>query len=154
MKKALGWALLAVGLIAIGFGIYSYLKPASPKHVTPYCKVSKRIQVPANQIWFDTGVDVTGKAVCIQYETGMWTSGGDDPKYSDGNTGTSPWPGLLVPDLPIRALVGKTDAGPFFVGNHKEGDLGSGHLYLCMNDVPGRYEDNTGSITVSIGFFE
>ena len=123
--------------------------PVFPKQASPKVNLSKRIEVRADKMWVDTGVDVTGKTVRIEYESGQWSNGGDDPLFADGR-GANSWPDLLVPGAPIRSLVGKTSSGTFLIGNLREGNLGQGRLYLSINDVPNNYGDNIGSLTVII----
>jgi hypothetical protein len=100
-----------------------------PKQSSPKVTFSKRVEVRADQVWVDTGIEVTGKKIRIEYESGQWSNGGDEPLFADGR-GANSWPGLLVPNAPIRSLVGKTSSSTFFVGNLREGVLGQGRLYL------------------------
>lgn len=112
-------------------------------------QIRKRIEVQANKMWVDTGIDTTGRVVRIEYESGRWSNGGNMPLYADGRGGGS-WRGLLVPNAPFRSLVGKTSSGTFYVGNLREGNFGPGRLYLSINDVPGTYNDNLGSLIVVV----
>lgn len=101
------------------------------KQATKIEPFNKRVEVPANEMWFDTGIDVTGKTVRIEYEAGRWSNGGDQPLFADGR-GANSWNGLIVPDAPLRSLVGKTSNRTFFVGNLYEGSIGQGKLYLSI----------------------
>ena len=131
-QSKLIYLLLFVGLACLAFGSYSYfykptpqviIKEQSTKNASSggtefYSKrviASKRVEVPASQMWFNTGIDVTGKYVRIAYESGKWKNH-PDAWESDGE-GCCPWPDLLVPNAPLRSLVGKTDDGIFYVGN-------------------------------------
>ena len=116
--------------------------------------LKKDITVPANQMWFDTGMDVTGKTVRIEYKSGQWLNI-KGSNWCDGE-GKGPWTGMVVPDAPLASLVGKTDKGTFYVGNYIEGKMGSGRLYLSMNDKPGTYDDgsNSGSLNVTVSFLD
>jgi hypothetical protein len=133
--------------------VSSVASPTSETHrPTPF---TKRISVPANQMWFDTGIDITGKLVRIDYVSGQWriapTAG-----FNDGN-GRRPFAGqrlLVVPEADLASLVGKTYDGAFFVGNSYEGRPGSGRLYLGVNDIPGEYSDNNGVLYVSVTLSE
>lgn len=102
-------------------------------------------------MWVDTGIDVTGKRVRITYETGQWRN----HPTSAWNTGDglSPYADqhlLIVPNATLGALVGRTNKGTFFVGTFFEGAAGSGRLYLSMNDLFGYFDDNTGSLTITV----
>lgn len=124
---------------------------------TPFTKITISqhpisITVPANQIWFDTGVDLTGNQISINYVTGTWSNGGKPPLFSSGE-GVGTWPGLIVPNARLGSLVAKTDRGTFRVGKKFQGYAGSGRLYLSMNDTTD-FADNIGSITVLITFLE
>lgn len=111
--------------------------------------LNKQIEIPANVMWFDTGIDTTGRAVSVEYVSGEWTNGGDKPIYTDC-MGSGSWPGLIVKGAPFRSLVGKTAAGMFFVGSQHDVQNGKGHLFLSINDVPDKFDDNQGSLSVII----
>ena len=112
---------------------------------------TKTITLDAKRMWTDTGLNVTGKLVRIKYESGQWqnhpTSG-----WNKGD-GLSPYNEkhrLIVPSGELASLVGKTDSGVFSVGTFYEGRAGSGRLFLSMNDISGYFNDNSGSLTVTI----
>ncbi len=155
---------MGTGLAALVTGVYLFsqhqtTKPAeaqsngiSTTNLNPTKPHSTRqFVVPANEMWIDTGVDTTGKIITVRYIAGTWTNGGPKEKilWSDA-TGGGSWPDLIVPGVPIRALVGKTDEGSFFVGSFHEIRDAHGHLKLSMNDTAGTFDDNQGSLTVSI----
>jgi hypothetical protein len=126
-----------------GFWSYKILTPNPP------AASRKEIDVPASAMWFDTGIDTTGRVVRIQYMSGRWTNGGEKPIYADC-MGSGSYPGLIVPGAPFRSLVGKTENGSFFVGGDHEIKDGRGHLLLSINDQEGKFDDNQGSLTVSV----
>jgi len=152
-------AFFAVSIVVAGWMFISRSKTnegSALNSITPKANteskptpIIKLIEIPAKQMWFDTGIDVTGKSVRIEYVSGKWSSGGEVILYSDGR-GAGSWNGLLVPGAPFRSLVGKTQKGSFFVGNFLEGNLGQGRLYLSINDVTPYYDDNIGSLMVRI----
>lgn len=109
----------------------------------------KTFQIPANVMWFDTGIDTTGKTITIRYVAGTWTNGGDIPVWADAK-GSGSWSNVIVPGAPFRSLVGKTNEGGFYVGDYHEIKNAHGHLFLSINDVADKFSDNQGSITVSI----
>ena len=42
----------------------------------------------------------------------------------------------------------------FMLGTSHEGDIGKGRLYLSINDKPGYFDDNVGSLFVIVSFLE
>jgi hypothetical protein len=116
---------------------------------------TRTVLVNARTMWVDTGIDVTGKRVRIRYESGQWRN----HPTSAWNTGDglSPYEEqhlLIVPRGALAALVGKTNKGAFPVGTSYEGAAGSGRLYLSMNDLSGYFNDNEGSLTVTVSVLE
>lgn len=114
-------------------------------------KVSKNITVPANKMWYDTGIDIpNGSNVEIRYLAGKWSNtSGTGNIWTDGN-GSGSWNGLVVPNAPLRSLIAKTDSGKHSIGNNFQGNLGNGRLYLGMNDVVNTHNDNMGELEVSV----
>jgi hypothetical protein len=166
--------LLIAGVICIGIGVYSLfykqeaqiiiqevpVKVESEKKEKPvdfYTKkivFSREVTVPAKRVWFDSGIDITNKYVRIQRKSGTWSNTNNEGNIWSEGWGGQSWGGLLVPNGGLRDLVGKTSKGMFVVGQYCEGDLGSGRLYLSMNDIEGHFNDNVGSIVVTISFLE
>jgi hypothetical protein len=110
---------------------------------------AKQVTVPANVQWFDTGLDVNG-TVRIDYLFGRWSATNDQGNvWSDGDLGQA-WSGLLVPSGGLRAMVGMVNNLPFVVGKVYYGRPGNGRLFLSMNDVVGKYDDNMGAISVLV----
>ena len=115
------------------------------------------LNIPANGMWFDTGLDVTNKTIQIKYELGTWSNDGAETHFCDGE-GFIPegqdfrdvLPKLLVPNAPLGALVGRAGGEPFFVGNTYEDRPGDGHLYLSINDKPDSFDDNVGSLRIVV----
>lgn len=116
----------------------------------PSKEAKQRIKIPATVMWVDTGMDITGKHVHIQYESGQWSnSNGSGNIFNDG-WGSGSWPGVIVPNAPFRSLVGKVGSTTFLVGNEYDGRPGNGTLYLSMNDKEGFYDDNVGALYVQV----
>jgi hypothetical protein len=124
------------------------------------CRSGKRgvtLDIPAKNIWFDTGLDVTNKTVQIKYESGTWSNDGAAQHFCDGE-GFIPEaqdfrdviPKLLLTNAPLGSLVGKTNGEPFFVGNLYEGRPGAGHLFLSIDDKPDSFDDNSGFVRIVI----
>lgn len=148
--------LAFIGLALLGLGIYTQFKK-SPAPETPSRRLlqTKEVEVPAKTMWFDTGLDVTGKYVDIQYLHGEWTSGGEVLKWSDGEGATVGRIGdMIVPSAKIRALVGKTDDGHFLVGNGRTFSGKRGKLFLSMNDEEGKFGDNQGALLMRVSLYQ
>jgi len=138
--------VLAALLLIIGGGLLVYGLNFSILQKSPL-----RLEIPAGQMWVDTGVDVSGKKVRIKYEGGVWKNyPTSSPCDGAGKAPFDEQEKLIVPSGNLAALVGKTDRGSFVVGNYKEGILGTGRLYLSINDKPGTFEDNSGSLFVTV----
>jgi hypothetical protein len=140
--------MLAMGFL--GIAIVSSCRQSRSTH-----KVV--LNIPANNMWFDTGLDVTNKIIQIKYESGTWSNDGVESHFCDGE-GFIPesqdfrdvLPNLLVPNAPLGAMVGRTSGEPFFVGNTYEDRPGDGHLYLSINDRPDSFDNNAGSLRVVV----
>lgn len=144
------------GAVLIGVGIYKLTCQTEPVSFvassTNNAENSKKIvSVPANVQWFDTGIDVTsGAALRIEYQSGQWRNTQDsnyctgDGKMYDGQNK------LILPSALLASLIGKVGTTTFSVGNSFQGKVGSGRLYLSLNDVPGTFNDNNGELIVAI----
>jgi hypothetical protein len=119
------------------------------------------LEIPARTLWFDTGVDVTNKTIQIKYQSGTWSNDGAESNFCDGE-GFIPEgkdfrdviPKLLVTNAPLGALVGRTSGEPFFVGNTYEDRPGEGRLFLSINDKPDSFDDNAGSLRISLSVLD
>jgi hypothetical protein len=119
------------------------------------------LEIPAQTRWFDTGLDVTNKTIQIKYESGTWSNDGDESHFCDGEgfiPETSDFrdviPKLLVTNAPLGSLVGRTNGEPFFVGNTYEDRPGEGHLFLSINEKPDSFDDNAGSVRITVSILE
>jgi hypothetical protein len=115
--------------------------------------------VPANQLWFDTGVDLAqGETVKIKYTGGKWSVSPQDLNLTaTGTTRFNGKPNYALPGKPAGSLIGKIGNGSsFYVGKIYELPVGQvGRLYLTANDDQGAkfgagYKDNSGSINIDI----
>ena len=119
------------------------------------------LEIPAQTMWVDTGLDVTNKTIQIKYESGTWSNDGEESHFCDGE-GFIPEmkdfrdviPKLLVTNAPLGALVGRTNGAPFFVGNTYEDRPGEGHLFLSINDKPDSFDDNAGSVRITVSILD
>lgn len=106
--------------------------------------------------FMDTGVAVTPASrleeqasgfVRLAFNVDGWTSDPDGLKKPGPNYKTN-----LVDGFPFGAVVGKIGAaGPrWFAGKHlQKSDLGTGRLYLAINDNP-HWQNNLGSFRVKL----
>jgi hypothetical protein len=112
----------------------------------------KTIKVPSTVMWFDTGIDIPdNKEIKIEYKAGHWRNSATSG-YNAGE-GRSPFDRqnlLIVSTAPLSSLVGKVGEKTFFVNNSFQGNVGSGKLYLSINDIPDTYNDNEGTLTVTV----
>jgi|GEM_PF-2476729 len=133
-------------------------RPISAPTSTPEIK-EFTVVVPANALWFDTGIHVDkGQSL-------VFTASGFVCTWTDCTPGDVPGPNgsedtcqfldnsnCLLNDEPYGALIGKIGNGePFLIGS----SLGlkasqDGTLQLAVNDNLIYYEDNSGSYFVTI----
>lgn len=113
---------------------------------------SVQFDVPANQTWVDTDFVVNRGDVVSITAMGQWSNGGDDPQYVSANGYDFYHPDAIESSMPFASLIGS-------VGNRESFEVGqggtttvtaSGTLYLRMNDIPGAFRDNQGSVRVEI----
>lgn len=116
------------------------------------------IVVPANVLWYDSGVDIGGRKYKIEVSKGKWEWDFTPGHICAGEGWGKPYPGTIVPSAPLAGLVGKTDKQPgFFVGNSYAGvaPVGSGTLKLSLNDKEDSFKSgNQGSLDVTLTFLE
>jgi len=143
--------------------------PLPPTPVTPTLTPSsleKLVQVNANANWVDSGISVVAGQVIQMSAWGQWSNG----KYSDGTHVFTPVYGPDGGNTPeskfnyplqgsgvlIGTLIGKVgNDSPFRVGSDFPATtmVGSGRLYLAMNDDFNSLNDNEGFVTVKITIF-
>lgn len=167
--------ILDIGFLLLGVGVYLAFNQNQPpvvetsavdtspipvntaqstpvKKVKPTpLKISRNITIPADVMWYDTGIDIkSGSNITIRYVSGQWSNTNDSQSiWADGN-GSGSWRGLVMPNAPFRSLLAKTGSNTYFVGNAFQGNMSNGRLYLGMNDVVNTYHDNTGELEVAI----
>lgn len=144
--------MFALGLVGVA-AISSCSPPRSHQKIV--------LDIPARTMWVDTGLDVTNKTIQIKYESGTWSNDGAESHFCDGEgfipEGTDfrdVIPKLLVQNAPLGALVGRTNGQPFFVGNTYEDRPGEGRLFLSINDKPDSFDDNAGSVRISVSVLD
>jgi tetratricopeptide (TPR) repeat protein len=113
----------------------------------------KEVSVPAQVMWFDTGIVLDKGAKIYIHASGQWSDGGQPTRYWGANGTGDPWTGTIVPDANLDALVGKVGDVTFTVGESYSGSSpSSGRLYLSINDVPNSFSTNTGAMSVEISY--
>jgi hypothetical protein len=121
--------------------------------LAPLPSVDEQVDVQANIIWQDTGIQVrVGNTVKIQYIKGEWTIWSDTDPLTDG-MGQYGRDEIcrLMPEANLGGLIGRVSENPpFFIGNGTEiySDY-NGPLQLSINDCPG-FGDNSGVLIVSV----
>jgi len=110
------------------------------------------VLLPANQRWFDTGIDVRAGDVIDFRATGtirMSNNGNDSANPSGAWTGRHA-DNAPFRDRPAGALIGRVGSGgPMFMGESGRVDVSTtGRLYLSVNDD--FLDDNTGEYRVTL----
>src|SRR5882672_4836010 len=111
-------------------------------------------EVDAKVEWLDTGISLLpGDEFGVRAE-GSWTNAGvDSPVFGPAGLPNTFYPGTWLPSAPLGALVARVGgdgevvlarAEPMTVVRNR------GNLQLAMNDVPGTYADNIGSLKAVI----
>ena len=114
--------------------------------------MSTKVSVSAKDTWVNTGVDLkAGEALTIDAK-GEWTFGGENPQLvdADGHAGVK-YQKATLNSANLAALIGKVGDQVFPVGKKFEGkSLGTGRLYLQINDDPNALGDNSGTLDVEV----
>ncbi len=101
--------------------------------------------------FLDTGLDITNHQVRIQVTGGEWKNHPNSGLNDGAGRGTqADQANLIYTGAPLSSLIGNTDSGYFLVGNDYEGSPGAGRLRLGINDKEGTYQDNVGTLSVTI----
>src|ERR1044072_1324085 len=128
---------------------------ASPTAIqTPPPTIATReLLVPANEMWFDTGIILNKGAQLSIRASGEWSDGGVPLRFWGPNGTGDPWPGTILPAANLDALVGKIGTSKFLIGDSFSGHaLQSGTLQLSINDVPYRLATNKGSMRAVVSY--
>jgi hypothetical protein len=119
----------------------------------PNATFSKRVKVPADKMWFDTGITLARGAKLDIRATGQWSDAGLPLRYWGANGTGDTWPGTIVASANLDALVGKVGNVSFLAGESYSGNSpASGKLYLSMNDIPNGFSGNLGTMDVVISY--
>lgn len=126
---------------------------ATASILAPLPSVNEQVEVEANIMWQDTGIEVRlGNTVNVQYISGEWTIWIDADPLTDGvgQYGRDETC-RLMPESNLGGLIGRVgDNPPFFIGNGTEYYSNhNGTLQLSINDCP-EFGNNSGSLTVSV----
>lgn len=107
------------------------------------------VEVPANVLWVDTGLDVKEGQSLVIHASGQWSNSGPPAKGPEGFAGYH-HPGTVA-DADLAALIARIGDRVFQVGAAYRGAApASGRLYLSINDTPDTYGDNEGALSVTI----
>ena len=118
----------------------------------PTWGITKQLTVPADQPWVDTGIDVYAGSELSIAAAGTWFNTEWSGVGPDGFRGYR-HPGTTLGSADLATLIGSVGGVPFPVGAARTfASPATGRLYLGMNDVPGTYGDNHGSLVVTVRF--
>ena len=121
------------------------------KYVAAAAAVLPRtLELPANVEWYDTGIVLEQNQHLSIRASGHWTNKGSPDQGPLGYAGYV-YPGTIVANASLASLVAKVGDQTFAVGESFDGQSpGSGNLFLAINDVAGTFDDNSGSLQVTI----
>lgn len=111
---------------------------------------SGTVVVDARAEWVDTGIDLRqGDRMRVGAEA-AWSNVAEGSLLGpDGYQ--SPYPGTVLADVPLGALIGRVGDTVFAIGRgFDQASPAEGRLFLAMNDVAGTYGDNRGRAVASI----
>ena len=117
-----------------------------------FAGVVAKINIPGSSLWeyFVGGYD-SGDSISIE-SAGSWSHGLAE---WCGPEGLPPRTGFnhIIDDAPAYALLGKfgQNGTPFVIGSSWSGTAPSNEpLYFAMNDFAGAFEDNAGSVDMTL----
>jgi hypothetical protein len=110
-----------------------------------------QVTVPSTVMWWDSGIDVAAGNTLTFSAFGAWTHHAGARTYGPEGLGRI-GEGCVLPEADGGALIGRIGSGAGFgIGtSHSLVSSGSGRLYLCMNDWPGGFGNNSGSVSVHV----
>lgn len=105
---------------------------------------TKSVRVPANVMWFDTGIFLKERQKFSITAEGRWWLG----KISCGPLGTVKTDqNALLSYVNLGALVAKVGDEAFIIGDRMQmPSPGTGNLYLSINAAPKKFKVNKGSL--------
>ena len=112
------------------------------------------VEVFADRMWQDNGIDLGDGQGVVVTARGAWSHGsetGFEPHYDAGGFQKLDSTAIL-PRVWVGTLLGRIGDGPPFPIGRRLGvlALSEGRLRLSMNDVPGQFDNNRGSLRVRI----
>lgn len=112
-----------------------------------------RIPVKASEEWTHTGILVSSGQPIDTLATGGWSNVPPSPSLSAAGYVGYRHPGQRYWGADFAALVGWSGGAFFGLGGGGQGRVPlSGEVLLGMNDVPGGFGDNPGSLDVELNF--
>jgi len=111
-------------------------------------------EVDAKVEWLDTGISLLpGDEFGVRAD-GSWTNAGvDSPVFGPAGLPNTFYPGTWLPSAPLGAIIARVGSeGEVVLARAEPMTLvrNRGNLQLAMNDVPGTYDDNIGSLKAVI----
>ena len=121
---------------------------------TAHRRGGTRVEVFADRMWQSTGIELANGQGIVIAARGSWSHGtetGFEPYYDADGYGKLDSTALL-PRVRVGTLLGRIgEARPFPIGDRLGLlALSEGTLSLSMNDVPGHFANNRGSLKVWI----
>jgi len=110
----------------------------------------KRIAVPANSLWVDTGTDLVRGDPWILSASGAWSNAEVPNLGPDGFSGYL-YPNILLGTAALASLIGRIGNMMFPVGTLLQVTVPyTGRLFLSINDIPESFGDNQGLLAVVV----
>jgi len=122
---------------------------ATPPQAPACARTASGFRVDARVGWCDTGVALQRGQRLNMCAGGRWSNGGE---YR-GPAGFERYrlAGTVVADADLAALVGRVGDATFAIGGSQViTSPANGTLQLSINDVPGTFDDNQGSVEVGL----
>ena len=142
----------AVGDMEEMQSVRPYVSPTAPQTALPHIE-TREVLVPATEMWFDTGINLSKGAQVTIRASGEWSDGGLPVRFWGPNGTGERKPGTIVPSANLDALVGKVGPGTFLIGQNFFGTSpDSGNLLLSINDTPDSFPNNKGSMKVEVSY--
>lgn len=126
--------------------------PTSAATPTPRQAERRTITVDARRMWVDTGITLADGESLVMQANGQWANSTPHVPYGPNGLNNT-WRGTVLETANNGSLIGKVGSSMFPIGAYYSGySPASGRLYLSMNDVPGTYSDNWGTVSVQITY--
>lgn len=117
---------------------------------------SRQVDIDAKWCWVDTTIKVKAGDVLTFSAAGEWGESEGVTRSADGGEagilGTGYWASdALIDDAPWGALIGRIGSQKFLIGRQNTiTATENGTLWLSINDDPDNFDDNHGTMVVTI----